>query len=171
MSVRKAYLKGTANSLLREWGLADKGWTFVWNKSKSCFGLCTYRPKTIALSSYLLPTITDESAVDTIKHEIAHALDFHDRGTSDHSKKWKRWAVKVGADPSRCKDHDNKEMTAKLANVSRYKLVCSNGHVFPSHRKKRMDSSCYECARIHNLTGYQEIFKLKQIKNEKQRQD
>jgi len=44
--------------------------------------------------------VKDEVLKDIILHEVGHALDFSLRGTSDHSRKWKRCARKVGADPT-----------------------------------------------------------------------
>lgn len=38
---------------------------------------------------------------DTIRHEIAHALDCNTRGKSDHGPEWQKWANKLGAIPSR----------------------------------------------------------------------
>lgn len=38
---------------------------------------------------------------DTLKHEFAHALDYLERGKTDHSYHWKRWCKVTGADPKR----------------------------------------------------------------------
>lgn len=158
---RMKLLEWLAKELLNEWGLTDKGWSFGWNSRKKSFGLCSKRKKMIFLSKYLLPTITDESAEDTIRHEIAHALDFEDRGTSDHGPKWKAWARKVGADPTRCGSSDHDEIAEELAQTSKYTLVCPNGHKFPSHRKRKRLSSCGKCCPGH----YNEDYLLTQVQN------
>ena len=166
---RKKNLEWLANTLLEEWGLKAKGWTFEWNTRKRAFGLCSYRPygsKTIALSTYLLPTINDESAEDTIRHELAHALDYEERRTSDHGWRWRAWARKVGADPSRTKSHDNREALEELATQSKYTLVCPNGHKSPSYKKRKRSVSCGQCVKEAGLyPDYYEQFKMEQIQN------
>jgi len=158
---RKKLLVWLTGELMKEWGLTEKGWYFRWDNRKTSFGRCSLREKCISLSLYLLPTISDEEAEDTIRHEIAHALDFHDRGTSDHSWKWKAWAVKVGAKPERCghaTEHDVKEA---MAYKSKYRLECPNGHVRPSHKRTRRSKSCGKCCPGH----YNPKYTLKQIEN------
>ena len=149
MQQRKTTLENLANTLLEKWGLDKKGWRFVWGSRKRSFGVCRGRAKTIELSTYLLPTINDESAEDTIRHELAHALDIEERGTSDHSWKWKAWAIKVGADPTMTKSHDHEEVVAELATKSRYFLYCPDGHTYPSHKKlkanRRSKRCCQKC--------------------------
>jgi len=163
-ATRKVNLENLANSLLKEWGLTKKGWVFVWGNKKRSFGTCRPSRKVIELHSFLLPTINDEAAEDTIRHEIAHALDFEQRGKSDHSYKWKAWAIKVGADPSRTKSHDNYEALVVKSNQSKYRLVCPNGHVFPSHRKEKKNKRSIACCVIchKDNKGY---IKLKQEQN------
>lgn len=144
---RKSLLTWLAKELLQEWGLTEKGWSYVWGNRKSAFGTCRFRPRTIELSLYLLPTISDEEAEDTIRHEIAHALDFEQRGTSDHSWRWKAWAVKVGANPERCGHSDDEEGRLAVAYKSKYRFECPNGHVRASHRKQapHRKKSCGKC--------------------------
>lgn len=161
---RKSLLTWLANELLQEWGLTEKGWTFIWGNKKRAFGTCRYRPRTIELSLYLLPTIHDEEAEDTIRHEIAHALDFEDRGTSDHSWRWKAWAVKVGANPERCGKHTNEEAREAIAYKSKYRFECSTcGHVRASHRRQpsHRRTSCEKCY----PHAYREEFRMTQIEN------
>jgi|TARA_R110000851_G_scaffold63075_2_gene144394 predicted SprT family Zn-dependent metalloprotease len=165
-NTRKQNLESLAKNLLEEWGLKSKGWTFCWNSRKRSFGVCSPRLKTIALSDYLLPTINNDSAEDTIRHELAHALDVEERGTSDHSWKWKQWAIKVGADPTRTKSHDNTEASEELASQSKYTLVCKKGHKSPSHKKRKRSVSCSRCNKEAGLpSAYYEKFKMEQIRN------
>jgi len=160
---RVNHLEALANSLLKEWNAI--GWKFEWNTRKRSFGLCSPRKKTIALSLYLLPTIDNASAEDTIRHELAHALDIMDRGASDHSWKWKAWAIKVGADPTRTKSHDNREAFEQLATQSKYTLTCPNGHTMPSHKRKKRGGSCGACGTERGMKGFQEEFRLVQTQN------
>ena len=83
--------------------LKTNGWTFEYLKSRSVrrLGLCNPNTKTIGISEKLVKLNPDRRDVwlDTIKHEIAHAIDFEIRGRSDHSIIWKRIAKQVGAMP------------------------------------------------------------------------
>lgn len=104
MKITKAEIKKFANQKLSEWNMDTKGWSFVFDNAKRRFGCCKPRYKTISVSWEIAKRNLDqpEEIKDTVLHELAHALDFEDRGTSDHSAKWKAWARKVGAKPTRC---------------------------------------------------------------------
>lgn len=93
-----------ARKKLNEHGL--KNWVVNFNgRIKRAVGKCKPRKKQIDLAStYFIEygdEISDEELKDVILHEIAHALDFKRRGTSDHSRRWKQVAREVGANPSR----------------------------------------------------------------------
>lgn len=163
---RKKLLEWLANELLNEWGLTAKGWQFIWGKKRQAFGTCKFNRrnniKTIELSLFLLPTIDDNEAEDTIRHEIAHALDIEERGTSDHSWKWKAWAVRVGANPNRTGKTTNEDAAKALAYKSKYRMECKKcGNVNPSHRKRKYNSSCGHCGNGY----YDPALKLEQIEN------
>jgi predicted SprT family Zn-dependent metalloprotease len=95
--------KELALSEMRKWGLLPT-WKFRFNKRKRALGLCSPRDRTIYLSSYFLNKVSDAETLDTIRHEIAHALEAVRHGTSGHGPVWKAIAVEVGAKPERtCK--------------------------------------------------------------------
>lgn len=89
-----------AEMALAEHGLRDEGWSFRWDRAVSRAGCCNYRSRTISLS---LPIFTieqnREEALDTILHEVAHALAGRAAG---HGPRWREVAVAVGARPERC---------------------------------------------------------------------
>lgn len=69
---------------------------FEWSNGKTVLGHCDYSARTIRLSR-TLTTVNDESQViDTIRHEIAHAIAGH---TAGHGPAWKHVARKLGAVP------------------------------------------------------------------------
>jgi predicted SprT family Zn-dependent metalloprotease len=140
--------KSLAIELMDKWGLLDSGWDFIFDNRRRAFGGCQYlkgrkKSGTIRLSKYLLPTLSEDQVKDTILHEIAHALDVMDRGTSDHSYQWQRWAIKVGANPSGGK----KPTFEENAKPSKYTATCPNGHTHAVHRKwsPRIRRSCETC--------------------------
>lgn len=90
-----------ALTLMDQFGLLPQ-WRFEWDHAKRRFGRCDYRNKVISLSRHLTTLNPQQLVEDTLRHEIAHALDAEDRGKTDHSASWKRWAVTCGAKPTRC---------------------------------------------------------------------
>lgn len=168
VSVRN--LRGVALDLMskdyhyrgRVFNLKDMGWRFEFNNRKSAFGLCWSRYKKIYLSKYLIDNSNADIDfwVDTILHEIAHAIDFAVRGTSNHDYRWKRIAVVVGAKPERC---GNAKVDPKS---SKYTLVCDNcGNKQPSHKIKKIASACGKCCKKYNGGRYSDKFKLRQVQN------
>lgn len=83
-------------NLLDQAGLTADGWQFVWDRRKSALGGCFYPLKHIRLS---VPFARKNPGtfVDTVLHEIAHAIA---GGAAGHGPAWKKVARAVGADPS-----------------------------------------------------------------------
>lgn len=85
---------------------AAKEWDVTFNDDiKKTLGRAKCRERVIELSSatfidieHLIPK---ETLIDIVLHEVAHALDYENRGTSAHDSSWKYWAREVGADPTR----------------------------------------------------------------------
>lgn len=82
--------------------LQDRGWTFGFDRARVRLGRCTFRGKTIALGTAHASAGWTTEVEDTVRHEIAHALDFETRRRSGHDAVWKRWAVRCGATPRAC---------------------------------------------------------------------
>ena len=90
---------------LKETGLFEKGWRFVWDKSIRRYGQCRYNKKEIGISKKLTQINEISESEDTVLHELAHALVGRGHG---HNAVWKKMCVKVGAKPERCyKEEDN----------------------------------------------------------------
>lgn len=112
-----------AAHLLEQHGLAQRGWRFEWDRAKVRAGCCQYRKKAITLSRhYVELNVAEhpEDIVDTILHEIAHALAPGD----GHGKKWKAACSQVGAVPKRCYDSDvvdmpERQLVAKCPNCGK----------------------------------------------------
>ncbi len=82
------------HNLLKETGIK---WTFKWINSTSSIGVCHYRSSTIRLSKVWALYLPEWKIIDTILHEIAHALTPGDY----HGSLWKKTCLKVGALPER----------------------------------------------------------------------
>ena len=92
-------LSETAAALFAKHGLV--GWTFGLTASKRRLGVCKYRRKRIEISDYYAQHNPDAAVLDTLLHEIAHAIAGPEAG---HSPLWQAVAVRIGATPRACDD-------------------------------------------------------------------
>ena len=103
MKLEKA--RNIALKLMRQHGLSD--YTFKWDRAVRRFGCHNGRLKTLSLSRPMTEHETNEKRViNTILHEIAHALDYRKRGYSNHDSEWKRVAKSIGCSGERCSSMD-----------------------------------------------------------------
>lgn len=104
-----------ARKLMDDYGLID--WTFSFSSKTSYLGVCYSGQKRIVLQlKHVAENIgkLGDNLVDTILHEIAHALN-HVHGTGkNHDKAWKNWCKRIGAAPFRC------------AQMPRYRIVIAD---------------------------------------------
>jgi predicted SprT family Zn-dependent metalloprotease len=86
--------------------LQARGWSFGFDRARRRLGACHHRRKRITLSAHLTPTLPWAEVEDTVRHEIAHAVDFERRGRSGHDRTWKALARACGAKPERMFEGD-----------------------------------------------------------------
>lgn len=85
---------------LDEHGLTSRGWTFGWDRAVRQAGCCRHKSKRITLARPIFEMEENRGeALETILHEIAHALVGPRKG---HGAEWKLCAVRIGASPNRC---------------------------------------------------------------------
>ena len=136
-----------ALTLMDKFGLLP-AWQFKWDSAKKRFDRCNYQKKVISLSRHLTKINPQVHVEDTIRHEIAHALDAEDRGKSDHSHHWKRWARKCGANTDRC--YSSFQVNTPEAPFYTY---CPNCETY-SPRYRRIKNgriyACGQCSRSFN---------------------
>jgi len=77
------------------------GWTFGLADTKRRLGVCKHRSKRIEISKYYAIHNSEESVLDTLLHEIAHAVAGPEAG---HGPIWKAVAARIGATPRACDD-------------------------------------------------------------------
>lgn len=129
-------------------------WTVTLNNRKRSFGVCSYVKRSIQLSTHLVPFMTDEAIVNTIIHEIAHALC---PGHS-HDNVWRNKCIELGGDGKRCGGEDKYEggkvgMQATQEKLAKYTLTCPccNNKSY-KHRMPSKSISCGICSpRAYNL--------------------
>ena len=126
------------------------GWKFVWSRAKRLFGYCSYRNRVIKLSAPLTLLNPESRVLNTIRHEIAHAIAGHGAG---HGHDWKRQAVIVGCEPVRCYGADVARPSAKYVS---HCPAC--GRTGKAHRRRNV--ACRLCCDTHNGGLYNIKFKL-----------
>lgn len=154
----------------KTYNMRGMGWSFRTNTRKRAFGICKYGRggKFIELSEWLILN-TDKSFndwVDTMLHEIAHAIDVEIRGRSSHDNHWRGIALTIGCNGKRC---GTAKYTEEGKAASKYTLVCPNGHTQPSHKKSRLvaqgRSACGKCCKELNGGRFSKEYVWKQIQN------
>jgi predicted SprT family Zn-dependent metalloprotease len=124
-----------ALDLLAQHGLRD--WSFAFNWRKRSMGLCVFKNRRIELSVYFVERNNYEEILDTILHEIAHALVGPSHG---HDGVWKRKCLEIGARPVRCGD--------AVMPQGRWHAACKRcGKQFHRHRRPKRIKGwfCQEC--------------------------
>ena len=79
------------------------GWTFGLADTKRQLGVCKYRKKRIEIAEYYALNSPQESVLDTLLHEIAHAIA---GPAARHGPAWKAVAIRLGATPRACDNSD-----------------------------------------------------------------
>ncbi|QEL15606.1 SprT family zinc-dependent metalloprotease [Limnoglobus roseus] len=96
-----ARVRELAEGRMKQHGLI--GWQFGFNSNVRRAGVCRYptrtRPGRIELSRHFIAHNSADEILDTILHELAHALVGHDHG---HDAVWRAKCVEIGARPERC---------------------------------------------------------------------
>jgi hypothetical protein len=85
------------------------GWRFKLDSAKKRAGRCSYRDQTISLSRYLLAQRSYEDSLNTITHEIAHALV---GGLHGHDAVWAAKHRELGGDGKQYFQREGVDMEA-----------------------------------------------------------
>lgn len=113
-------------------------YSFKFSNGIRTLGQCNFRTRTITLSKHYVIANSDELVLDTILHEIAHALVGVGHG---HNHVWKAKCREIGAKPNRCKDSVNVEVEHK------YIKRCSNGCWESKMYRKPRNLHRYRCGK------------------------
>lgn len=117
------------------------GWcyTFQWSSMPQ------FRKGKILLSTMLIPLMSDEDAMDTILHEIGHAMT--NPKLKDHGPEWKANTRSIGGSGVRT-------YNPKVLDIDyRYTGLCPNGHTSNQHRltwSAKHNRSCGKCDSSYN---------------------
>jgi hypothetical protein len=116
-----------------EFGLVRLGWSGTLDNAVRRFGSCSPGRKRITLSRHLATINSDEETLDTVLHEIAHALAWVEHGEDcGHDERWKAIARRLGARPESAVDVDEAVSVAGA-----WALIHGDtGEVFRSYHKR-----------------------------------
>ena len=124
-----------AKQLLAEHELAQRGWTFRFDRAKNRAGCCHFKKKHISLSYFFCKVAPSEEVLNTLLHEIAHALVGPGH---NHDWVWHMKSREIGCDGMVTHNLSFCEM--------RYRLGCSRGcWQVPRHRINRKWVRCNRC--------------------------
>jgi hypothetical protein len=93
--IRQFEAQNISDTELQRWGLWSKGWRTNFTKHGQWIAACFFDEKRIVISIPHLNARSEAELIQTVKHEIAHALAGFDAG---HGDKWVEEAKKVGID-------------------------------------------------------------------------
>lgn len=75
------------------------GWILTFNNRKAALGLCSYTKKEVQISRHFLKLRSYEEILNTVSHEVAHALVGSKEG---HGPRWVRLHKQLGGNGERC---------------------------------------------------------------------
>jgi hypothetical protein len=85
-----------ADDAMVEHGLISKGWVWEFSRTKRQLGCCEYGHRRLLFSLPFIEVNDEAECLDTILHEIAHALVGPGAG---HGPRWRAMARSIGARP------------------------------------------------------------------------
>ena len=141
--MKKSDARSLAMAEMRKHGLILAGWRFKFDNAKMRLGQTAYRAQIISLSAPLVAVNDEATILDTIRHEIAHALVGPSHG---HDAVWRSKARSIGGLGVRQKPES---MVVTLE--PRYSLTCANcGLTVTRHRRASRPQACPDCCDKYN---------------------
>lgn len=123
--------KELATNFLKYYGLAQIGWSVSMNDHDNHLGECDFDNKSLNFSRTLLSGVNNLQRIDTILHEIAHAVA---GPAAEHGPGWKKIAKKLGAVPqAKAHLHGSKEYPYI------WQIICPNEHRYGTHHPSESD--------------------------------
>lgn len=119
------------------------GWTYTLDNAVRRSGQCNHRTRTISMSRKIIVAMDTEQFMNTLHHEIAHALVGPGHG---HDQVWRDMHYALGGNGRRQSQVDTTHITPKWLGT------CPSGHTISRHRltKRAKNGSCPKCSNVFN---------------------
>lgn len=145
--------RNTAHEITRseldKWGLNDWKVKLALNQNDPYLGLCVYKDKTIMLNMHHIDIHHDKDIINTIKHEVAHALT----PGHGHDSVWQQKAIEVGCDNTLPCSHLNLPdhvIDAIRSGQTVEVEIEEVTHVVrtPTYKVTRLQEKCPDCGKV-----------------------
>ncbi|ACH62197.1 hypothetical protein MYRNA_230 [Mycobacterium phage Myrna] len=136
-----AQARRETQALLDAHGLT--GWKITFGTARTRNGSCCYRTRTINLSRTLMAFRSYDETMDTIRHEVAHALTPGHK----HDRVWAAKCRELGGNGQRCNGIADEAKREQLTQLALWVGTCEHGKNFPRHRQpKRLQGWRCRCS-------------------------
>ena len=125
----------------------EYGWAAVIDNAKVRAGQCRYFDKEVGISRMFISWAAHEDIVQTVLHEIAHALAFELDGETGHGAPWKYWCGQLGIEPERCYHYDEHTPMSAKGRYAGFCPDCPTGAI--AFRWKKPDPRRWYRCREH----------------------
>ena len=116
-------------------------WRFGFDRSVRRFGRCSFGKNLITISKPLTRLNEESHVLDTIRHEIAHALAGPGQG---HNEIWRKKAIELGCNGERCYD------SRTVIGVERPYIGTCPRCGYQTKKFRRKISACRTCCDRYN---------------------
>lgn len=135
--------------LLDSHGLEDWHIRLTIDLTKPFLGLCSGKDKCIILNAHHIDTHPDVEVIDTIRHEVAHAIVGTEHG---HNDIWKAKAVELGAAPTICSTMSlDPHIINAIRSGAEVKVEFTEEtivHRTPKYTVTRLQDKCETCGKV-----------------------
>lgn len=122
------------------------GWSLKWDKAVTRNGQCRYGRREIGLSRRIFELANEEKALNTIVHELAHAVLGFGYG---HGPVWAMTARAMGCDGHACNTIVDPQMLAKRC----YRCTSCGWKYFCNRRLKNVGTRYHKLCKEKGLSG------------------
>ena len=127
-------------------------WVLVVNsRATGRLGQCSYRIRQVEVSDVLLRPEHHAKRNNTLKHEVAHAVNPLIHGHNDsHGPNWRRIMIAFGERPERCNTDKDVSADMRKRRVAKAKMIwacqrCENE--FPIIKRRKHPINRYKCGK------------------------